>query len=173
MTTWAKRGFWLPADKLTLLATSLSPLSLVPTSIHAALADPSWHRAMEEEYDALITRECPPLSTPFSLLDTWDLVPRPVGSNVATGKWIFKHKFNSDGTLEWYKSRWVLHGFTQRSGVDYDETFNSVVKPTIVRTTLSLVVSRSCPVHQLDVKNAFLHSTLLETVNCSQPTGVC
>jgi hypothetical protein len=36
---------------------------------------------------------------------------------------------------------------------------------------LSLAVSHSWPVHQLDVKNVFLHDTLLETVYCSQPTG--
>jgi hypothetical protein len=113
---------------------------------------------MEEEFAALITN------------NTWDLVPRPIGSNVVTGKWIFKHKFNSDGSLEQYKARWVLHGFTQRLGVDYDETFSPVVKPATVRTILSLAVSRSWPVHQLDVKNAFLHGTLSETVYCSQPT---
>src|SRR6185312_13295481 len=54
-------------------------------------------------------------------------------------------------------SRRVLRGFTQRSGVDYDETFSPVVKPATVRTVLSLALSRSWPVHQLDVKNAFLH----------------
>jgi hypothetical protein len=62
--------------------------------------------------------------------------------NVVTGKWIFKHKFNSDGTLEWYKACWVLRGFTQGPGVDYDETFCLVIKPTTVHTVLSLVVSR-------------------------------
>jgi hypothetical protein len=44
-----------------------------------------------------------------------------------------------------------------------------VVKPATVHTVLSLVVSRSWPVHELDVKNAFLHGTLLETVYYSQP----
>jgi hypothetical protein len=103
----------------------------VPSSIHAALVDPNWRRAMEEEFAALIAN------------NTWDLVPRPVGSNIITGKWIFKHKFNSDGSFERYKARWVLRGFTQRPGVDYDETFSPVVKPATVCTVLSLAVSCS------------------------------
>jgi hypothetical protein len=96
---------------------------------------------MEEEHAALLASQ------------TWDLVPRPPGSNVVTGKWIWTHKRRADGTLERYKARWVLRGFTQCPGVDYDETFNLVVKPANVRTVLSLAVARSWPVHQLDVKN--------------------
>jgi hypothetical protein len=114
---------------------------------------------MEEEYAALLANQ------------TWDLVPCPSGCNVVTGKWIWTHKRRADGTLERYKARWVLRGFTQRPGVDYDETFSPVVKPATVRTVLSLALSRSWPVHQLDVKNAFLHGTLFETVYCSQPAG--
>ena len=71
---------------------------------------------MEEEYAALPANQ------------TWDLVPRPSGGNVVTGKWIWTHKRRADGTLERYKARWVLRGFTQRPGVDYDETFSPVVK---------------------------------------------
>jgi hypothetical protein len=86
---------------------------------------------MEEEFAALIAN------------NTWDLVPRPVGSNVVTGKWIFKHKFNSDDSLDRYKVRWVIRGFTQQPDVDYDETFSLMVKPATVRTMLSLAISRS------------------------------
>jgi hypothetical protein len=101
MTTRAKRSFRLPTDRITLSATSSSTLSLVPSSVFAALANPNWRHAMEDEFAPLITN------------NTWDLVPCPVGSNVVTGKWIFKQKFNSDGSFDWYEAHWVLRGFTK------------------------------------------------------------
>jgi hypothetical protein len=114
---------------------------------------------MEEEYAALLANH------------TWDLVPRAPGTNVVTGKWLFRHKLTSDGSLDCYKAHWVLRGFTQRPGVDYDETFSPIVKFATVRSVLSLALSRDWAIHQLDIKNAFLHDTLTEIVYCSQPTG--
>jgi hypothetical protein len=73
-------------------------------------------------------------------LGTWCHVPPQ--ANVVNGKWISKHKFSADGTLERYKARWVLRGFTQRLSVDFAETFSTVVKPATVRTVLSLALSR-------------------------------
>jgi hypothetical protein len=90
---------------------------------------------MQEEYDALQANH------------TWDLVPHPHGANVVTGKWIFKLKLHADGSLERYKARYVLQGFTQRPGVDYDETFSPVVKPATVRTVLTLALSPDWTVH--------------------------
>jgi len=57
------------------------------------------------------------------------------------------HKRRDDGTLDRYKARWVLRGFTQRPNVDYDETYSLVVKPTTMRTVLSLALPRSWHVH--------------------------
>jgi histone deacetylase 1/2 len=95
MVTRVKQGLRFPA------AYTVAPLSPIPKTYRAALADPNWRAAMEEEFTAL------------QLNKTWDLIPRPAGTNVVSGKWIFKHKFNADGTLERYKARWVLRGFTQ------------------------------------------------------------
>jgi hypothetical protein len=74
MTTWAKRGFRLPIDRLTLSATSASTLLPVPSSVRAALIDPNWCHTMEEEFASLIAN------------NTCDLIPHPVGSNVITDK---------------------------------------------------------------------------------------
>lgn len=87
-----------------------------------------------------------------------------------TGKWVWTHKRKVDGSLDRYKTHWVLQGFTRHSDVDYNEMFNLVVKPTTGRTVLTLVLSCFWPIHQLDVKNAFLHRNLTETY-CNQSTG--
>ncbi|GJT13348.1 ribonuclease H-like domain-containing protein [Tanacetum coccineum] len=83
----------------------------------------------------------------------------------------FEERHLADGTLSRYKARLVANGSTQVEGVDVDETFSLVVKPDTIRTVLSLVVSRHWPIHQLDVKNAFLYGDLSETVYMHQPPG--
>ncbi|CAO2168689.1 unnamed protein product [Urochloa humidicola] len=85
---------------------------------------------MEEEHDPLLQNH------------TWELVPRPPRANVVSGKWIFKHKLQAYSSLERYKARWVLRCFTQRPGIDFNDTFRPMVKPAIVRTVLSLAFSR-------------------------------
>jgi hypothetical protein len=159
MVTRRAAGVLRPLDRLILSTTSSSALPPVPTTARGALADPQWRHAMEAEYEALQANH------------TWDLVPAPPGANVVTGKWIFKLKLHADGSLERYKARYVLWGFTQRPGVDFDETFSPVVKPATIRTVLTLALAQNWPVHQLNVTNAFLHSTLTKTVYCTQPVG--
>ena len=98
-------------------------------------------------------------------------MPRPPGAHVISGKWIFKNKYNADGSLERHKARWVVRGFSQRPRLDFDQTFSPVVKPATIRMVLHLAAARDWPVHQLDVKNAFLHGDLTEKVYCQQPAG--
>jgi hypothetical protein len=160
MVTWAKVGFRVLPDHLVLVA-SMSPSTPSPISsfVRAAHVDPNLRASMKDEYGAMMSN------------GTWELVSWPRGSIVVTGKWVFTHKLHVDGSLDLYKARWVHRGFTLRLRVDYDETFSSVVKPATIRTVLATAVSCDWPIQQLDVKNAFLHGTLSETVFCSQPTG--
>nr|GEV13183.1 ribonuclease H-like domain-containing protein [Tanacetum cinerariifolium] len=114
---------------------------------------------MIDEYNALITNE------------TWVLIPCPANINVVCSMWLFKHKFNTDGSLSRYKARLVGNGRSQQHGIDCDKTFSLVVKPATIRTVLSLAVSHDWHIHQLDVNNDFLHSYLSETVYMHQPPG--
>ena len=116
------------------------------------MQDPNWRAAMVAEHQALIHN------------NMWSLVPRPPRANVVTGKWIFKHKFHADSSLAHYKARWVVRGYSLRPGIDYDETFSPVVKPSTIRLVLTLAISSSWPIRQFDVKNAFLNGNLDEDV---------
>ncbi|GJS47473.1 ribonuclease H-like domain-containing protein [Tanacetum coccineum] len=156
MVTRAKAGIFKPLERMNFHVTTTSPL---PRSHVHALRDPNWKEVMLDEYNALITN------------GTWVLVPRPTNINVVRSMWLFKHKFNADGSLSRYKARQVANGRSQQQGIDCDETFSPVVKPATIRTVLSLAVSRDWTIHQLDVKNVFLHGHLSETVYMHQPPG--
>jgi hypothetical protein len=156
--TRLQSGTISPVNYRNLTATS-SVASPVPSNYHSALADPNWRAAMADEYRVLMDN------------GTWRLVPRPPGVNIVSGRWLWKLKYNADDTLPKHKARWVSRGYNQKPGVDYDETFSPVVKQGTIRIVLSIATSRQWPIHQLDVKNVFLHGHLEETVYCEQPPG--
>jgi len=69
---------------------------------------------------------------------TWKIVLLPKNKTVIGCKWVFKIKYNTDGTVERYKARLMAKGYTQTEGIDYIETFSLVAKMTTVRLLLSL-----------------------------------
>lgn len=102
---------------------------------------------------------------------TWHLVPRQEGKNIIDCKWVYKVKRKADVSLDRYKARLVTKGFKQRYGIDYENTFSTVVKAATIRTVLSIAVSRGWSLRQLDVQNAFLHGVPEGEVYMRQPPG--
>ena len=55
--------------------------------------------------------------------------------------------------------------------MDYSDTFSPVAKLTSIRLIISLAATRGWDLHQLDIKNVFLHGDLVEKVYMDQPPG--
>ena len=86
-------------------------------------------------------------------------------------KWVFKLKVGPDGSVERHKARLVIQGFSQKYGVDYNETFSPVVRFESLRTVIALAVQNGLKLHQMDVTTAFLNGELEEEVYMKQPEG--
>jgi hypothetical protein len=127
MITRARAGVFKPHPKYALAASTTVPV--VPQSVRAALKEPAWRAAMQEEFDALHRNQ------------TRQLVPRPCDARVISGKWVFKVKTGADGSFERNKARWVVHGDVQRPGIDFGETFSPVIKPATMRTVLTIITT--------------------------------
>ncbi|GKV20012.1 hypothetical protein SLEP1_g30193 [Rubroshorea leprosula] len=146
--------------KILFQAVSQCPAPLSePTCVTQALKDPNWRRAMSEEFSALVRQ------------GTWELVPPSPNHHLIGCKWVFPLKRAKDGSIERYKARLVAKGFHQRPGSDYFNTFSPVIKPTTIRTVLSIAVSQQWVIRQLDINNAFLHGHLEEQLFMKQPAG--
>ena len=91
-----------------------------PKYLKSALKNPIWVTAMQEEITALHDN------------NTWNVVPHPANNNVEGSKWVYWIKYKEDGMINKYKAHLVAKGFTQISRVDFDKTFNHLVKPTTI-----------------------------------------
>jgi hypothetical protein len=105
---------------------------------------------------------------------TWKEIPRrsvPRSHRVISCRWVYTAKADADGNVARFKARLVIHGFRQRHGVDFDETYAPVVRFDSIRAILYYAVRRGWQVLQFDVKTAFLHGNLDEQVFMELPPG--
>ncbi|CAM8959013.1 unnamed protein product [Rhodiola kirilowii] len=103
---------------------------------------------------------------------TWEIVDKPSKARLVGCKWVFKRKDGIPGVeAPRLKARLVAKGFTQKEGIDFNEIYSPVVKHRSIRIILSLVANFNLELEQLDVKTAFLHGSLDETIYMRQPEG--
>ena len=111
-----------------------------------------WNESMRSEIEALLRN------------GTWDLVSRNDkrlrGRKPTKSRWVYTVKFNRDNTIEKLKSRFVVCGYSQRAGYDYDRTFSATMRATTFRTLLAIAAGKKMRLRQLDVSNAFTQATM-------------
>jgi hypothetical protein len=141
------------------MALMCNLLNEEPTSFEEAIQKKEWADAMTEEYQSIIKN------------DVWEIVPRPKSEDVVSSKWLFKIKHAADGSIEKYKARFVARGFSQKEGINYEETFAPVARYTSIKTIIALAAKMKWKLHQMDVKTAFLNGVIEEEMYIEKPQG--
>ena len=116
-----------------------------------------WVEAMRAEMDSMETN------------GVWTLVDPPSGVKAIGCKWIYKRKKGPDGKDETFKARLVAKGYTQKEGIDYEETFSPVAMLKSIRILLAVAAYHDYEIWQMDVKTTFLNGDLTEDIYMQQP----
>jgi hypothetical protein len=147
---------------ICMMSISAASLGPEPHNRKTALASTEcnqWEQAMKEEYNSLLENK------------TWEVVDRPTNRKVLTSRWVFKRKLGSDGEVARHKARFVVRGFSQIYGLDFDETYASVVKSASYRILFALQARYGWKCHQMDIKTAFLNGDLEHEIFVEPPDG--
>ena len=132
---------------------------VIPNNVQEALVDPKWKVVMDEEMKSLQENK------------TWELVDCLTGKKLVVCQWIYTVKYKAGKTIERYKARLVAKGYTQTYKIDYTKTFAPVAKINTIRVLLFLATNLDWPLHQFDVKNAFLLGELSKEIYMDLPPG--
>ncbi|KAM2467223.1 hypothetical protein PS1_009053 [Malus domestica] len=129
-----------------------------PETYEEAEKDKGWKKAMKEELEMIEKN------------DIWELVNRPSDKPVISVKWVYKVKLNLDGSVQKTNARLVAKRYSQKPGVDFNETFAPVARLDTIRTLIALAAKKGWKLHQLDVKFAFLNGVLEDEKNPNEAT---
>ena len=147
------------SQKISHLAHSTFVASFEPKDIGHALSDSNWVNAMHEELEN------------FERNQVWELVEPPPNCKPIGTKWVWKNKEGENGEVVRNKARLVAQGFSQKEGIDYEETFAPVARLEAIRILLAFAVAKGFKLFQMDVKSAFLNGIIEEEVYVRQPPG--
>ena len=146
-----------PSDIPEILVTSETKASSIPLpkSYREAVTGPYrryWIEAIRVELENLLSRK------------VWREERKPDGCRAIPGKYVWKVKPDDKGNIRKWKARWIVQGFRQRAGHDYDKTFASVANIVTVRCLLAIACELGWEVHQMDVRAAYLCTKIEEHV---------
>ncbi len=144
------------------ISLSTTDSNYIPLSYQDAMtcsASEKWKMAAQEEYPSLIEN------------GTWSIVSCPEGRIPIKSRWTFDIKPGLHGEPQRFKARFVAKGYSQRPGIDFCETYASVVSHDTLRILLSIIAADNLEVTQIDIKTAFLYGHLEEEIFMEQPEG--
>ena len=139
---------------------AFAPMEDEPTTYQEATQRPDsqrWYAAMDKEVKSLLDA------------GTWEPIERatvPRNHRTLKGKWVYKLK--RDGT---YKARWVVKGYEQVKGLDYQQIFAAVVRADTFRTLLAIATLLDWDISNIDVDSAFLYGDIDTEVYIELPEG--
>lgn len=99
------------------------------------------------------------------------MVDLPASKKSIGLKWVFKTKYNVDNTIQKFKARLVVKGYSQSHGIDFDEIISLIARLETLRVFLTLAAQYRWPVFQLHIKSTILNSDLLEEMHITQLEG--
>ena len=157
VSTYSLRSRGFPRDAEALLSY-VGEFS-IPDNYHDVMRSPDrdlWLKGMSDEYMAHIDNQ------------TWTLVPHPPDAAIVDSRWTYAIK---DEDPPRYKARFCAKGFSQRYGINYEETYAPVVKAETLRVLFAVAAHRKYQIHGMDAVTAFLNSVLKETIYVKQAEG--
>ena len=92
--------------------------------------------------------------------ETWVLVPQSENCFVISDRWVFKVKYRQNEHIIKYKACWLVHGYKQLEGVDYNKTWAGVVKPSLFQSLFAIAAERGLYIEQIDIVTAFFYGFL-------------
>jgi hypothetical protein len=148
-----------PSGEACLTVTGSDPDTPTYAEAMAGPHKTQWLDAMNDEIKAMAEN------------NVWELVDPPNGARLIQTRWVLRIKRKPDRSIDRFRARLVAKGYSQRAGYDYEDTFSPVARFDTVRLLMALATLHKLSVQQLDIKTAFLHGELKETIYMAQPIG--
>ena len=111
-----------------------------------------WLQAIQSEWDSLKSNK------------TQKLIYPPPNRSILKERQIFKKKLGIDKKIARYKARWVVKGFLQRQGINYNKTYSGVIKPITSNILLALTAKYDLEVDLVNIVTVFLYTGVKERI---------